>query len=323
MKILVFGAGVIGTTYAWQLSEAGYDVTLLVRKHKLVRYSHSGVNISCTDLRKKKEQYVKTVFRPKTTDRLDPNAGFDLIIVSVKNTQVNDAVTYIGRYVGRASVLFLCNLWDGFEAIQKHFPPHQTFFGYPAMAGGGKTDNGINCLMFKNRNTILGTPSGQSSQRLNDIARIFGKSGLRPTISNHMIPWLKARAVCTAATLGAICKAGDASTFAANYPLIKQLAKAIREGLRVCVKEKANPLRIYPYSLFYLPLFIITPLLKRYVNPDMTRAMEGRMKHGFDEMRKQYADILQSAVDHGVQTTYLGSFEKHIIETEKTRDRHG
>jgi 2-dehydropantoate 2-reductase len=32
MKILVLGAGVIGTTYAWQLSKAGHEVTLLVRK---------------------------------------------------------------------------------------------------------------------------------------------------------------------------------------------------------------------------------------------------------------------------------------------------
>jgi len=31
MKILVFGAGVIGISYAWQLSLAGHDVALLVR----------------------------------------------------------------------------------------------------------------------------------------------------------------------------------------------------------------------------------------------------------------------------------------------------
>jgi ketopantoate reductase len=29
MKIPVLGAGVIGTTYAWQLSNAGHDVSLL------------------------------------------------------------------------------------------------------------------------------------------------------------------------------------------------------------------------------------------------------------------------------------------------------
>lgn len=321
MKILVFGAGVIGTSYAWQLSEAGYDVSLLVRKHKLVRYSHSGVNISCTDLRKKKNQFVKTVFRPRTTDRLDPNAGYDLIIVSVRSTQISEAIAYIARQAGDASVLCLSSLWDGFDIIQQHLPPHQTFFGYPAIVGGGKSDNGINCLMFKNRHTILGAPNGQSGRRLDDMVRILDKSGLRPKISHHIITWLKAQAAFTAASFGAMSKAGDTNAFTSNFQLTKQLALATREGFRVCMKEKANPLRILPFTLFYLPLFIITPLLKRYFHPDMIRSMEGRMKHGLDEMRKQYADILQSAVDHGVQTPCLGSFEKYIRETEKSTSR--
>ena len=34
MKILIYGAGVIGCTYGWQLAEAGHDVTLLVRKEQ-------------------------------------------------------------------------------------------------------------------------------------------------------------------------------------------------------------------------------------------------------------------------------------------------
>ena len=32
MKILIYGAGVVGCTYGWQLSKAGCDVTVLVRK---------------------------------------------------------------------------------------------------------------------------------------------------------------------------------------------------------------------------------------------------------------------------------------------------
>lgn len=32
MKILIYGAGVVGCTYGWQLSKTGCDVTVLVRK---------------------------------------------------------------------------------------------------------------------------------------------------------------------------------------------------------------------------------------------------------------------------------------------------
>jgi ketopantoate reductase len=42
MKILVIGAGVIGTVYAWQLSEAGQEVSVLVRKGKKERLVEDG-----------------------------------------------------------------------------------------------------------------------------------------------------------------------------------------------------------------------------------------------------------------------------------------
>lgn len=43
MKILVFGAGVIGIAYAWQLSEAGHDVALLVRLGRKKEIQSKGI----------------------------------------------------------------------------------------------------------------------------------------------------------------------------------------------------------------------------------------------------------------------------------------
>ena len=321
MKILVFGAGVIGTTYAWQLSESGYDVSLLVRKHKLVRHSHSGISITCTDMRGKKKVFVKTVFRPGTTDRLSHDHDFDLIIVSVKNTQLQEAVSYLAKYAGQATFLFLSNIWDGFEVIDKHLPEKQVLYGFPAMAGGGRTENSINCLLFKNGSTMLGEPDGKTSKRLLEIATMFGRSGLQPKITNKIIPWLKAHYVWAAASFGAICKAGDARSFASSYLLVKQSALAIREGLKVCKKERVNPIKIFPYNLFYLPTFIITPLLKRSYNTEMTKVLEGHMAHGFDEMKKQYYDIVGAGKRHGVMMPYMNSFEKYILEAEKKQLR--
>ena len=34
MKILIYGTGVIGCTYGWQLAKAGHDMTVLVRQGK-------------------------------------------------------------------------------------------------------------------------------------------------------------------------------------------------------------------------------------------------------------------------------------------------
>jgi ketopantoate reductase len=52
MKILTIGAGVIGVTCSWQLQKPGYDLTHLVRKHKIDQYKAQGIQMRCLDLRK-------------------------------------------------------------------------------------------------------------------------------------------------------------------------------------------------------------------------------------------------------------------------------
>ena len=51
MKILIYGAGVVGCTYGWQLSKAGCDVAVLVRKEQKELVQKDGIRIICSDFR--------------------------------------------------------------------------------------------------------------------------------------------------------------------------------------------------------------------------------------------------------------------------------
>ena len=53
MKILIYGAGVVGCTYGWQLSKAGCDVAVLVRKEQKELVQKDGIRIICSDFREK------------------------------------------------------------------------------------------------------------------------------------------------------------------------------------------------------------------------------------------------------------------------------
>ena len=320
MKILVFGAGVIGTTYAWQMSEAGFDVSLFVRKQRMVRFSHSGISIRCSDMRGKKKEYLTTVFRPRTTDQLDPAKPYDLIIVAVKNFQLNEVIPYLAKNAGQADILFLGNIWHEHALIKKHLRPGSYFFGFPSMAGGGRTDNGIHCLLFKQGNTLLGEADGKMSNRLRELVAILGKSGLQPKISSQITGWLTAHYIWPAATFGAICKAGSTKAFASGNSLIRQSALAMREGFRVCTKKQVKPWKIFPYMLFYLPMPLLIRTLKRSYSGEMLEIIEENMRHAFDEMKKQYYDVLNDGKNFEVDMTYWKSFEKYILEAEKKRN---
>ena len=51
MKILIYGAGVVGCTYGWQLSKAGCDVTVLVRKGQKEFVQKNGIHFIWSDFR--------------------------------------------------------------------------------------------------------------------------------------------------------------------------------------------------------------------------------------------------------------------------------
>lgn len=51
MKILIYGAGIVGTTYGWQLSKAGHEIVVLVRPEKKQAIKEEGIHIHCADFR--------------------------------------------------------------------------------------------------------------------------------------------------------------------------------------------------------------------------------------------------------------------------------
>lgn len=317
MKILVFGAGVIGTTYGWQLWEAGYDVSLLVRKQRLVRYSNSGINISCTDVRGKEKEYKKTVFRPRIVDRLDPEEGYDLIIVSVKNFQLKDAVPYLAKYSGKADILFLGHFWQENELIKKTLPKGKYFFGFPGMVLGAQTLDGINCYFFGNSNTFLGEPDGKLSKRLLETRKMMETAGMQPRHLHAVESWIRGDFAWQAAILGPLQKAASFRLFAEDKKLLGQSVQAIREVHAIVRRSGIKANGAFPFWLFRLPAFMVVPLLKKSFNPTMQAAMEASLKHGYEEIRGQYLTLLALGKENKAKMAHLASFEKYLEKEER------
>ncbi|MEE4176120.1 MAG: 2-dehydropantoate 2-reductase N-terminal domain-containing protein [Bacteroides sp.] len=317
MKILIFGAGVIGTAYGWQLWEAGYDVSLLVRKQRVVRYSNSGINISCTDLRGKEKEYKKTVFRPRIVDRLNPEEGYDLIIVSVKNYQLRDAVPYLAKYSGKADILFLGHFWQENEWIEETLPKDKYFFGFPGMVLGAKTLDGINCYFFGNSNTFLGEPDGKVSQRLLDTRKMMELAGMQPRQLHAIESWIRGDFAWQAAILGPVLKAGNFRLFAEDKKLLGQAIQAIREVNGIVQRSGIKVNGAFPFWLFRLPAFLVVPLLKKSFNQTMQAALEANLKHSLEEIRGQYMTLLALGKKNNEKMVYLASFEKYLEKEEK------
>lgn len=312
MKILVFGAGVIGTTYAWQLQEAGFDVTLFVRKLRMVRYAHSGVAITYSDMRGGKSDYGNTVFRPRVIDRLDAKQAFDLIIVSVRSNQWQDAIPYVAKHSGNAHVLFLGNMWDEFGMVEKHFPKGRCFYGYPAMVMGGPIENGISTYLFGNENTFLGEPDGSESERLQQVFRILDSAGMQPRTEKKIKDHLCLRYLTAAITPGLLAKAGGARLLAGNKTLLRQYVAALKEGQKVCRKKGLAKAGVFPFNRFFLPSFMLIRMINGKLTDERQAALDTHMKHGASEKKKQFENVLKTGRHLKIAMPYWASFEKYM-----------
>ena len=117
MKILTIGIGVIGTTYAWQLQKAGYDLTHLVRKHKLKQCQAEGLQIRCLDLRKPGGVFVEECYRPNFVDDFSANDGYDYFLVSVNSNQLAELLPVLNAKSGSATIVFLQNMRLGDDEL--------------------------------------------------------------------------------------------------------------------------------------------------------------------------------------------------------------
>lgn len=182
MKILIYGAGVVGCSYGWQLSKAGCDVAVLVRKEQKELVQKDGIRIICSDFREKARKDTDIIFKPTVIDELSSNNDFEYIIVSTNKLQLSTILPSLSKSAGKANVVFFQNNWDVFTEIDKYLKPEQYFFAFPFMVGGGKEDKSIHCAIsgLKYSNTPLGEKDGRTTPRVEKLSIILDKANLKP-----------------------------------------------------------------------------------------------------------------------------------------------
>lgn len=314
MKILIIGAGVIGITYAWQISEAGYDVTVYVRKGKKEKVEREGFGIECLDFREGGGR-SNTVFRPVVIDDLDSHNDFDLTLVAGNSNQLDAILDLLSEKQGRGDIMFLQNIWGSFEDIEKRLRPGSYLFGFPFIMGGGRKENVIHSVILNSplNATMLGEKDGKITARLKGIRAILNEAGLQPRISKKIIPWLITHYIWAAGTIGAVLKAGSAKSFADNPALIRESYLSMREGFRICREMGINPLAIYPVNLFYLPFLILVPYTRRlYRDEGMQLLIDGHISHSPEEMRAIYRDVIEAGRNYGIAMPRMEAFRDII-----------
>ncbi|MEO8962626.1 MAG: 2-dehydropantoate 2-reductase N-terminal domain-containing protein, partial [Ginsengibacter sp.] len=176
MKILIYGAGVIGSIYAAKLFAAKNDVTLLARSKRFESLQQNGV-ITREQLTGK-----KLTARIPLIQQLETNDFYDLIIVAVRLDQLESIMPVLKNNSASPLIMFMLNNPENLQAIEDELKPKHVIFGFPG-AGGIIKENVIDFIQIKQQKTTIGKKDGEKSETIKTLKSLFEAAGFSVDIS--------------------------------------------------------------------------------------------------------------------------------------------
>ncbi len=232
MKILVYGAGVLGSLYASRLYQAGYDVTILARESRYAEIKANGIQLEGSLTGERSE------CRVPVTNSLNPTDDYDLIIVLVRADQVSQLLPSLAANKVSKNILFMVNNPIGYDDWMKSVRRERLLLGFAG--AGGTRKNGIVTYHVVSpilQPTTLAEFDGSNTDRIKSIAKLFEKAGFPTTISRNMGAWQKTHVAWVSPVANAILAAGgDGKALSRRIDLLDLLVTAIHEGFAALQK---------------------------------------------------------------------------------------
>jgi 2-dehydropantoate 2-reductase len=273
-RVLVFGAGVIGSVYAVRLAKAGFDVTVSARGERLAAIRAGGLRIRNVFTVEEETADVRLV------ERLNPSERYDLVLVIVRAGQVLDALKALGPCVGCRAVAVIGNNFSG-HADQAALVGRERFvLGFGSF--GGYRDAGVIVHLDgrpaeqpgpeRRSPTTLGVMEPEAEPALAFAKGILEGAALPVRVSTDMAAWLICHAALVFPLAGGIYAAGGGQertcrtrdALVLGFRAFRELFRALRKlGVRV------EPASLRP--LLRTPEPLVVRMLSRMLLRDSAR----------------------------------------------------
>jgi len=312
MKILVYGAGVIGSIYATKLFDAKNDVTLLARGKRFESLQQNGVTI--------KEQLTgkKVTAHLPLTQQLAIHDFYDLIIVTVRLDQLESVMPDLKNNSGSSLVMFMLNYPDNIQSIADQLKPKHVIFGFLGVGGIFK-ENAIDFIQIKQQKTTIGETNREKPETIKKLKSLFEAAGFNVDVNDNIQAWLKTHAVFMACVSAAIIKEnGNSTRLGKNKNTVKLMVQSIKEGFKAL---KALGISITPFNVkiifMMMPLWFSVSYWQKAMQGTVgTLAMAPHAKAAKDEMKLIAKKVLEMVHPSPVATNNLDKLLSEFINSE-------
>jgi 2-dehydropantoate 2-reductase len=227
MQIAIIGAGGIGSTFAFQLSHAGHDVTVVARGTRLEQLRAAGAIVTVDGERA--AVHVSGEFNT-TTD-------WDLVLVTVLVSQVDVLLPALSASAAK-SVMFMFNTFRSLDRLRDAVGAQRFAFGFPAIAAGLNDGRLSSTILRRGMLTTVSDPVW---------AKAFTDAGLPATVHPDMESWLRTHAAAMVPMVIAGSTALRRGTGISRAEAVR-LARATKEGFAL-VRHLGNSVTPAPIAI--------------------------------------------------------------------------
>jgi|TARA_Y100000294_G_scaffold50050_1_gene47169 2-dehydropantoate 2-reductase len=308
VKILVYGAGNIGSLYAGLLQASGHDVSILARGQRLDEIREQGIKL------RHAVTGAATEVRVDVVERLGPNDAYDLTLVVLPRDHQSEVLPILAANQGTPSVMFFGHNAAGPRELVDALGRDRVLLGFPG-AAAIRRDGEIHYLITsaQEQPTTVGELEGIRSPRIEAIEQALQAAGFSAAICSNMVAWLKTHAAEIGPTATALyMAAGDRHRLARTRDALVLMRRAIREGHGV-LSALGVPITPAIHRIFrWLPEPLLVAIMRRMIEGEEASIKIGHALGARNEMRVLADEFRALAATASVATPALNRLCTHL-----------
>lgn len=226
MRILIFGAGVIGSLNGALLAEAGYDVSIYARGQRLESLTQEGL------LYKRKGKIRKAPIR--VLSKIEEEDRYDLVFLTVRENQLHAALEEL-RKNSSPIIVTMVNSLETYDQWEEICGKGRIIPAFPG-AGGGFDGNVLDAALTPR--LIQPTTFGKTDGRERALAGVLHRAKIPCQIVPDMHAWQLCHLAMVVPIADAYYEAADPEHAGRNAVLMRKTAKQIRDNLDAIAARK-------------------------------------------------------------------------------------
>lgn len=253
MRILIYGAGVIGSLYGAYLSQSGCEVSVFARGRRLAELREKGLLYREGKERKKANVAV--------IDKLTPSDQYDYIFLTVRADQLHTALKSLKENVS-PTIVTMVNTLEEYSVWEDLCGKGRILPAFPGAGGSikdGILDAGLTPRLIQP--TTFAEIDGTRSERVGALKEILKQAGIPCQIVPDMHAWQICHLAMVVPLADAYYMVDDPKLVHKNKAVMQKTAQALQDNFSRLKRRgdaisppKLNLFRLCPVSLMALIL---------------------------------------------------------------------